>query len=175
MTMQQWPIKKLTILSTVPKHELNSCNAVCSSSRCADVKRRSKREDSVLKSSCCFQTTDLIWWVVWIYLFLTQGCPNSVLEGQCPIEFKSNPNQTHPKQLIKLLLGILEASMQVCWGKLELNTAGHRPSRTEFGQPCPNLYAIVNKCFAVISHILKLKAAGMSNATMRDNALKFRI
>ncbi len=25
--------------------------------------------------------------------------------------------------------------MQVCWGKLELNSAGHRPSRTEFGQP----------------------------------------
>ncbi len=66
---------------------------------------------------------------------LAQGCPNSVLEGRCPAEFSSNPNQTHLKQLIKLLLGILEASMQVCWGKLELNSAGHRPSRTEFGQP----------------------------------------
>ncbi len=67
---------------------------------------------------------------------LIQGCPNSVLEGRCPAEFSSNPNQTHLKQLIKLLLGILEASMQMCWSKLELNSAGHRPSRTEFGQPC---------------------------------------
>ncbi len=32
----------------------------------------------------------------------SQGCPNSVLEGRCPAEFSSNPNQTHLKQLIKL-------------------------------------------------------------------------
>ncbi len=30
-----------------------------------------------------------------------------------PAEFSSNPNQTHPKQLIKVL-GILETSRQVC-------------------------------------------------------------
>uniref|UniRef100_A0A673FM63 Si:ch211-149b19.2 n=1 Tax=Sinocyclocheilus rhinocerous TaxID=307959 RepID=A0A673FM63_9TELE len=42
------------------------------------------------------------------------GCPNSVLEGRCPAEFSSNPNQTHLKQLIKVLLGILETSRQVC-------------------------------------------------------------
>ncbi len=46
-----------------------------------------------------------------------------------------NPNQTHLKQLIKLLLGILETSRQVFWGKLELNSAGHQPSRTVFGHP----------------------------------------
>ncbi len=45
---------------------------------------------------------------------LRHGSPSSVLEGQCPAEFSSNPNQTHLKQLIKVLLGILEASMQVC-------------------------------------------------------------
>ncbi len=67
---------------------------------------------------------------------LDQGSPSSVLEGRCPADFSSNPNQTHLKQLIKVLLGILEASMQVCWGKLELNSAGHRPSRTEFDDPC---------------------------------------
>ncbi len=66
---------------------------------------------------------------------LAQGSPSSVLEGRCPAEFSSNPNQTHLKQLIKLLLGILETSMQVCWGKLELNSAGHWPSRTEFDDP----------------------------------------
>ncbi len=56
-----------------------------------------------------------------------------------PAEFSSNPNQTHLKQLIKVLTGILETSRQVCWGKLELNSAGHRPSRTEFDDPCLTL------------------------------------
>ncbi len=41
-----------------------------------------------------------------------------------PAEFSSNPNQTHLKQLIKVLLGRLETSRQVCWGKLELNSPG---------------------------------------------------
>jgi len=35
-----------------------------------------------------------------------------VLEDQCPAEFSSNPNQTHPKQLINVL-GILETSREV--------------------------------------------------------------
>ncbi len=67
---------------------------------------------------------------------LAQGSPHLFLEGRCPAEFSSNPNQTHLKQLIKVFLGILETSRQVCWGKLELNSAGHRPSRTECGDPC---------------------------------------
>ncbi len=66
---------------------------------------------------------------------LKQGCPNSVLEGRCPAEFSSNPNKTRLNQLIKLLLGIQETSRQVCWVRLDLNSAGHRPSRTEFGHP----------------------------------------
>ncbi len=72
---------------------------------------------------------------------LSQGSPNLFLEGRCPAEFSSNLNQTHLKQLMELFLGILGTSKQVCWSKLELNSAGHRPSRTEFGDPCskPNL------------------------------------
>ncbi len=72
---------------------------------------------------------------------LSQGSPYLVLEGRCPVEFSSNPNQTHLKQLIELFLDILETSKQVCWGKLELNSAGHWPSRTQCGDPCskPNL------------------------------------
>ncbi len=66
---------------------------------------------------------------------LNQGSPDMVLEGRCPAEFSSNPNQTHLKQLINLLLGILQTSSQVCWDKLELNSAGHRPSRIKFGDP----------------------------------------
>ncbi len=54
VTMQQWAIRQLTILSTVPKRELKSCIAAFSS-RCADVKRRSKREDALqLNHSRCF-------------------------------------------------------------------------------------------------------------------------
>ncbi len=37
------------------------------------------------------------------YNILDQGSPSSVLEGRCPAEFSSNPNQTHLKQLIKVL------------------------------------------------------------------------
>ncbi len=74
---------------------------------------------------------------VWkLHHSLEQGSPDTVLEGRCPAEFSSNPNQTHLKQLINVLLGILETSRQVCWGKLELNSAGHRPSRIKFGDPC---------------------------------------
>ncbi len=79
------------------------------------------------------------------HVVLNQGCPNSVLEGRCLAEFSSNPNQTHLKKLIKVLLGILETSMQVCWSKLELNSAGRRPSRTEFGQPCAKLSFVEHK------------------------------
>ncbi len=68
-----------------------------------------------------------------------QGSPDSVLEGRCPAEFSSNPNQTHLNLLFKVLLGIPETSRQVCWGKLELNSAGHRPSKTKFGNPCNTL------------------------------------
>ncbi len=34
---------------------------------------------------------------------IEQGCPNLVLEGRCPAEFSSNPNQTHLNQQIKVL------------------------------------------------------------------------
>ncbi len=45
---------------------------------------------------------------------LNQGSPNLFLEGRCPAEFSSNPNQTHLDQLIIVLLSILETSRQVC-------------------------------------------------------------
>ncbi len=69
------------------------------------------------------------------YKYLQQRSPNSALEAQCPEEFSSKLNQTHLNQRIKVLLGILETSRQVCRGKLELNAAGHRPSRSKFGDP----------------------------------------
>ncbi len=84
---------------------------------------------------------------------LKQGSPDTVLEGRCPAEFSSNPNQTHLKQLIKLLLGILQTSSQVCWDKLELNSAGHRPSRIKFGDPCLKGW-LAQKVFKVIFFLL---------------------
>ncbi len=64
-----------------------------------------------------------------------RGSQRSVLEGRCPAEFNPNSNQTHLKQLIKFLLGILETSRQVCWGKLELNSAGHRSLQDQVWWP----------------------------------------
>ncbi len=43
---------------------------------------------------------------------LNPGSHSSVLEGRCPADFSSKPNQTHLKLLIKL--GILETFRQVC-------------------------------------------------------------
>ncbi len=79
---------------------------------------------------------------------IDQGSPNLFLQGQCPAEFSSNPNQTHLKQLIKVLLGILETSRQVCWGKLELNSAGVL-SRIKFDDPWYRL----RKLFFWVSNI----------------------
>jgi len=69
----------------------------------------------------------------WQYFLLF--CPFLLVVGHCLPEFSSNPNYTNLIQLIKIL-GLLESSRQVCWVKLELNSAGHRPSKTEFGHPC---------------------------------------
>ncbi len=48
------------------------------------------------------------------YKRLGQRWGTLILEGGVPAEFSSNPNQTHLKQLINVLLGILETSRQVC-------------------------------------------------------------
>ncbi len=111
-----WPIRQLTILSTVTKRELKSCIAACSSTWCADVKRRSKREDAVqLNHSRGFQ------WLIWS-------------DGLCGFIYSSN------------------------------------------------LHAIMNKCLAGISLILKSKAAGIhaqSHTAIQDlikqNSIAHRI
>ncbi len=83
---------------------------------------------------------------LWQYA-VRQESPDSVLEGRCPAEFSSNPNQAHLNQLINVLLGVLETSSQACRGKLELNSAGHRPSRIKFGDPCCAMYQFFWDCF----------------------------
>ncbi len=61
---------------------------------------------------------------------LFQTSPRPGESNPAPAEFSSNPNETHLDQLIKVLLGTLETPRQ-----LELNSAGHWPSRTETGEP----------------------------------------
>ncbi len=78
-----------------------------------------------------------------------------------PAEFSSNPNQTHLKQLIKVLIGILQTSRQVCWGKLELNSAGHRPSRIKFDDPCYRVCILPAKEETEGSNPPKLKEAAV--------------
>ncbi len=62
---------------------------------------------------------DLIYFLYFCTILLyLQGSPSSVLEGWCPVEFSSNPNQTHLKQLINDLLGILEGVLRQVGAKL---------------------------------------------------------
>ncbi len=58
-----------------------------------------KSDKSPISETTCNHCTTLIY-------NLEQGCPNSVLEGQFPAEFGSNPNQT-PEPDNPFLLGIL--------------------------------------------------------------------
>ncbi len=56
----------------------------------------------------------------------------------------SNPNPTHPKQLNKLLLGILETC------RLELNSAGHRPRPCLANPDIENKYIIIELLYKIV-------------------------
>ncbi len=79
---------------------------------------------------------------------------NLFLEGRCSAEFSYKPYQTQLKQLIKLL-GIPETSTQVCWDKLELNSAGHGPSRIKFGDPY-SARLVTHQLCLFLFHVLNL-------------------
>ncbi len=66
---------------------------------------------------------------------LSQGCPNSVLEGRRPAEFSSNLLQHTCMEVSSMPSKSLISFFRCVWLGLELNSARHRPSRTEFGQP----------------------------------------
>ncbi len=51
------------------------------------------------------------------------------------VEFSSKPNQSHLNHLIKVLLGKLEYSRQVGWGKLVLNSVELCPQRPSLDTP----------------------------------------
>ncbi len=68
----------------------------------------------------------------------------------CPVEFSSNPSQTHPKKLIKVFrITRATGNLGGLFSGLELNSAGHRHSRTDVAYPwCRpienSLYSIKN-------------------------------
>ncbi len=69
---------------------------------------------------------------------LTQGSSNLILEGRCPVEFSSNLPQHTCLEVSSIPSKTLINCFRCVWLELELNSAGHRPSRTELGDPCSN-------------------------------------
>ncbi len=69
---------------------------------------------------------------------LTQGSSNLILEGRCPVEFSSNLPQHTCLEVSSIPSKTLINCFRCVWLALELNSAGHRPSRTELGDPCSN-------------------------------------
>ncbi len=67
---------------------------------------------------------------------LEQGSSNLILEGWCPAEFSSNLSQHTCLEVSSIPSKSLISCFRCVWLGLELNSAGHRPSRTELGDPC---------------------------------------
>ncbi len=71
-----------------------------------------------------------------IKVSLDQGLATSVLECRCPAEFSSSPNQTLLNKLIKVFRITRATGRCGFYSGLELNSVGHRHSRTDFPYPC---------------------------------------
>ncbi len=71
------------------------------------------------------------------YYNLKQGSSNLILEGRCPAEFSSNLPQHICMEVWSIPSKSLISCFRCVWLGLELNSAGHRPSRTELGDPWP--------------------------------------
>jgi len=89
------------------------------------------------------------------------------MEGQCPAEFSSNPDQTHlsnrsnrPEQANQAKVFMITRNSQVgIWSRLELNSAGQWPSWTEFEKPCfkaKNIFWRKKQESPVLNHWLDL-------------------
>ncbi len=75
------------------------------------------------------------------YKALNQGSSNLILEGQCPAEFSSNLPQHTCLEVSSIPSKSLISCFRCVWLGLELNSAGHWPSRTELGDPCPKWFS----------------------------------
>ncbi len=67
---------------------------------------------------------------------LHQGWGTLILEGHSPAEFSSNPEKPW-KKIPNCILKTLISCFRCVWLGLELNSAGHRPSRINVPHPCP--------------------------------------
>ncbi len=76
-------------------------------------------------------------------------CPNSVLEGRCPAEFNSDFPQHTCCVVSRMPSKSLISCFRCVWLGLELNSAGHWPSRIEFGQPWPQYRRSLYEEYAV--------------------------
>ncbi len=66
---------------------------------------------------------------------LEQGSPNLILEDLCPAEFSSNLPQHTSLEVSSIPSKTLISCFRCVWLGLEINSAGHRPSRTVSGDP----------------------------------------
>ncbi len=77
-----------------------------------------------------------LWVQHWAWCYcLHQGSPNLILEGLCPAEFSSNLPQHTSLEVSSIPSKTLISCFRCVWLGLELNSAGHRPSRTVSGDP----------------------------------------
>ncbi len=70
---------------------------------------------------------------------LSQGCPNSVLEGHCPVEFRYNQVQTTRLEYSSLPGETLISWFRCVFIGVEAKLCRTRASRTEFGCPALSL------------------------------------
>ncbi len=85
-----------------------------------------------------------------MFIHLGQGSSNLILEGRCPAEFSSNLPQHTCLDVWSIPSKTLISFFRCVWLGLELNSAGHRPSKTELGDPWSRLYS-------VLKHVIKRK------------------
>ncbi len=88
---------------------------------------------SIIFSRICWQTGDPR--PIFAPKGLDQGSSNLILEGRCPAEFSSNLPQHTCLEVWSIPSKTLISCFRCVWLGLELNSAGHRPSRTELGDP----------------------------------------
>ncbi len=73
--------------------------------------------------------------------------------GQCPAEFSSNLPQHTCLEVWSIPSKSLISCFRCVWLGLELNSAGHRPSRTELGDPWFNVM-LTHKVSSLIINLL---------------------
>ncbi len=87
------------------------------------------------------------------FISLNQGSSNLILEGRCPAEFSSNLPQNTCLEVSSMPSKSLISCFRCVWLGLELNSAGHWPSRTELADPWSKLTHFCLRFKYKIKHI----------------------